>query len=206
LKNDAEIAERLAKLADEKYQRRADFARAIGLSPQNLNKYLSGGQRPGGRFLDRLRDLKLDVEWLMTGRDSSTFANNQIELTQIPVFRLVNNKPKGSVMHIAEDPKEYITASKTKDTTRYGIIAADDSNTPEFHAGEIAIASKQEEVKEGDWCVVTDLDGNITVRRVYTVGSTLTLAAADQRQFPPVTVKRKDIRSLHRIVEKITRY
>jgi len=46
---------------------RTRFAKALGISPQQLNDYLTGRRLPGNKMQTRLRLLHCDIHWLMTG-------------------------------------------------------------------------------------------------------------------------------------------
>lgn len=61
------IGKRLREFGEGKFDSIAEFARALGMAPQNLNSYLSGLFTPGNKMQARLRDLGCDIEWLMTG-------------------------------------------------------------------------------------------------------------------------------------------
>lgn len=50
------------------------MARALGMSPSNLQKYLSGEMNPGNTVLDKLYRLGLNINWLLTG-EGSMFAD-----------------------------------------------------------------------------------------------------------------------------------
>ena len=52
-----------------KYLSDAEFARALQVSPQNLQQYLNGDRRPGNKMQKRLKELGCNVTWLFTGLD-----------------------------------------------------------------------------------------------------------------------------------------
>ena len=47
------------------------FADALGVSPQHLDRYLSGASEPGKKMFMRLIQLGCDVHWLLTGDKES---------------------------------------------------------------------------------------------------------------------------------------
>ena len=64
-----EIGQRLRKFGLTKFKSMAEFARALGMSQQNLNGYLSGNRIPGNKMEERLRALGCDVVLLEYGVD-----------------------------------------------------------------------------------------------------------------------------------------
>lgn len=63
-----QIGQRLRDFGDGHYNSLVEFARALEISPQQLNAYVSGQRIPGNAMQSRLRDLGCDIEWLMTGK------------------------------------------------------------------------------------------------------------------------------------------
>lgn len=68
-----EIGVRLREYGLNKFPTLADFARALGIDPQNLNSYLSGRRRPGNKMKFRLKKIGCDASWLMTGKKKDNF-------------------------------------------------------------------------------------------------------------------------------------
>ena len=70
-----EIGNRLRDIADENGGPSA-FAKMLGITPQLLNDYLSGRRIPGNKMQDRLRTLKVDLAWLITGQKEKELKQN----------------------------------------------------------------------------------------------------------------------------------
>ncbi len=64
------VSNRLRQLVAYKFGTQAALARALDVKPQTLTKYLSGEYLPGNTIQRKLRQLGVDVEYLMTGRHS----------------------------------------------------------------------------------------------------------------------------------------
>jgi transcriptional regulator with XRE-family HTH domain len=62
-----EIGQRLREFGEQRYNSMAEFAKALGVKPQNLNAYLSGKRMPGNKLENKLRDLGCDIIWLQHG-------------------------------------------------------------------------------------------------------------------------------------------
>jgi phage repressor protein C with HTH and peptisase S24 domain len=179
-------------------------AAGLSLAPSNLKKYLAGEYSPGTIIQDRLRELGCDIEWLMTGnKRKDELQSIDISLAQIPVYEYI--KAGGKSMMLKEEPVEYVYTTKSADQSRYGVRVKGDSMQPEIKEGEIVVASKIAEVKNGDICVVTFHDGETCLRRVYFSDHSCTLTS-DNTKIPPKIFKKKDVQFIHRVVEKITKY
>jgi len=63
----SEIGERLRQFGESRFETMAEFARALGISPQNLNAYLSGRRLPGNKMERKLKELGCDIVWLLHG-------------------------------------------------------------------------------------------------------------------------------------------
>ena len=70
----SEIGKRLKSFGQERfggaYGWKRQFAEALGVSPQHLERYLSGASDPGKKMFLRLIHLGCDVHWLLTGARS----------------------------------------------------------------------------------------------------------------------------------------
>lgn len=66
--------ERLKEFSRVVFPSNSAMARALGMSPSNLQKYLNGEVNPGVGLLDKLYRLGLNIHWLITG-EGSMFAD-----------------------------------------------------------------------------------------------------------------------------------
>jgi transcriptional regulator with XRE-family HTH domain len=74
-----EIGQRLRQFGEKEFKSMADFARALGIRPQNLNAYLSGRRTPGNKLEEKLRGMKCDMIWLQHGK-SRELINHQFNV------------------------------------------------------------------------------------------------------------------------------
>lgn len=44
----------------------SDFARVMGMSPSNINFYITGRRKPGADILNKMRELGCDINWLLS--------------------------------------------------------------------------------------------------------------------------------------------
>lgn len=64
------IGERIRLFAKRKYGTLKRLADEMGISPQQLQQYISGKREPGSRILSRLLKLGCDINWVLGGAES----------------------------------------------------------------------------------------------------------------------------------------
>ncbi|MHB1051179.1 MAG: XRE family transcriptional regulator [Bacteroidota bacterium] len=200
-----DVAHRLREWVESHYDSVGAFAKACEISIALASHYLNGVTRPGNKMQSKLRALGCDIEWLMTGvtaKGNQNF-NIGIDLVQIPVFHYA--RLKGETMFIREQPVEYVYTARSADKTLYGLKAKGSDMVPEVKDGEIVIASKIVAAADGDLCIVHMANGDMLIRRVYTGNGIYTLTC-ENKSIPPAIHKKKEVHSVHRIVEKVTKY
>jgi len=203
MKNET-VAQRLRNWVKIRYGTVNEFAAALGVAQPTASQLINGVRNPGNKVQMKLRELGCDIEWLMTGnKRKDELQSIDISLAQIPVYEYI--KAGGKSMMLKEEPVEYVYTTKSADQSRYGVRVKGDSMQPEIKEGEIVVASKIADVKNGDICVVTFHDGETCLRRVYFSDHSCTLTS-DNTKIPPKIFKKKDIQFIHRVVEKITKY
>lgn len=202
LSKNTEISARLRDFGGKKFVSMAEFARALKISPQGFTKYLNGSQQPGNMVQQRLRALGCDIEWLMTGVSNRDHVPSEIDLVAIKVLDYPGKQPHTAVR---EPVVEYIQTENKGDTTKYGIVVRGDKMATEFRDGEIVIASKIARVGKTDLAIVTLHSGELIIARIHHQQKQL-MCAFDNAKYPPRIVPEKEIASVDRIVEKLTRY
>jgi SOS-response transcriptional repressor LexA len=191
-----------------KFGWKSKFARSLGMTPQQLNDYLSGRISIGAEMQSRLRGIDADVEYVMTGKKKvipkGQVEFTEVELAQIPVFEYARAGSKSMVL--AEKPSYHIASTRSKDDSRFAVVAKGKSMEPEIRDGELVVVSKKKEMKNGDVCLVMFEDGDACLRKVYCHDHGVTLTSANEKEYPPTLHKKSEIRSIYRMVQKITNY
>lgn len=183
----------------------AEFARQLGVSPQNINKYLSGKMQPGALMQKRLRELGCDIEWLMIGKKPGEIdITNTVPLMNVPVYSHVNAGEKKWV--VSDDIVEFIAIPKSTDTTLFGLIVKGDSMHDEINDGDTIILSAKKEIKSGDLCVVEWMDGDRHLRRVTFDKNSIILTSKNEQLYPPIITHRSKIRMMYRVMKHIKTY
>jgi transcriptional regulator with XRE-family HTH domain len=84
-----EIGARLRQFGEGKFGSMAEFARALGIRPQNLNQYLNGLRVPGNRMKERLEELGCDPIWLITGMHKELLDHRYYESVKYQIRELM---------------------------------------------------------------------------------------------------------------------
>lgn len=62
--------ERLRQFAEKRYGSVYKLSKQLGITPSSLHQYVSGRRQLGNKMQNRLRELGVDVEFIMTGKTS----------------------------------------------------------------------------------------------------------------------------------------
>jgi transcriptional regulator with XRE-family HTH domain len=89
--------ERLGQWSDARFRSRSELARESGMTPQQLNDYLSGRRKPGADVLARWAELGLDLAWYLNGTGQMDMISREF----VPINLAVT---PGSRVHAMKDP------------------------------------------------------------------------------------------------------
>jgi len=67
MKKYIDIGRRLRSWGENKYGKMSVFAETLSVTPQHLDAYLSGRQKPGNKMQSQLRELGCNIAWLIYG-------------------------------------------------------------------------------------------------------------------------------------------
>lgn len=169
----AEIGERLREFGEQQFKSSVNFAKALGVSPQHLNAYLTGQRIPGNKMQDRLRKLGCDIGWLMTGlrreQVEQDFVRATTKITEGRGRKVVGEST------MPYDIKMYPVAGKAQAgkgvltfeyhrmepgppgvvvPEGYWFIVKGDSMEPRYYKGEMVFVRKDLKPENGDFAVV----------------------------------------------------
>ena len=181
------------------------FAEALGISTGAMQMYLTGQRRPGNELHEKLRILGCDIEWLMTGiKGGINMTLEAVSIIKIPVYDF--NKIKEWEMTTKNKASDYIYTQKTDDETLFALIVKGNNMAPEINEGNIIVISQKQEHKNGDICLIVFRDDHAALYRVYENAGKITFTSIDEKQYPPSTHKKSEIKFIYKVVQKITNY
>ena len=209
------IGERLRSARENKGMDQATLAQKIGIVTRTLQRWEKGEQVPDGILITKIaRTTNVQASWLLTGDGEmyvqpsrpenifplNTASNRRVKLVELP---LVSAVPAGKVatMFHPDYVDDYVTVDNIKDPGAFALKVKGNSMAPRIEDGDVVIVSPQQEAHNGDICVVR-VDGEDTLKKVKFEGVYIHLIPLNP-EFEPVTVKKKDVNFVWKVVKLI---
>jgi repressor LexA len=209
------IGDRVREARTNKHLDQALLADKIGVVTRTLQRWEKGEQVPDGIAITRIaKATGVQPTWLLTGegemypapsRPQNVYPLNsamrrKVNLVDLP---LVSAVPAGKVatMFHPDFVDTYVTVDDVKDSQAFALKVHGNSMSPRIEDGDIVIVSPQQEVRNGDICVIR-VSGEDTLKKVKLEGMYLHLVPLNP-EFEPVTVKRKDVEFVWKVVKLI---
>jgi repressor LexA len=209
------IGDRVREARTNKHLDQALLADKIGVVTRTLQRWEKGEQVPDGIAITRIAKVTgVQPTWLLTGEGEiypapsrpqnvyplNTAMRRNVNLVDLP---LVSAVPAGKVatMFHPDFVDTYVTVDDVKDSQAFALKVRGNSMSPRIEDGDIVIVSPQQEVRNGDICVIR-VSGEDTLKKVKLEGIYLHLVPLNP-EFEPVTVKRKDVEFVWKVVKLI---
>jgi repressor LexA len=209
------IGERIRSARENKELDQATLAERIGVVTRTLQRWEKSEQIPDGISITKIaKSTSVIPSWLLTGEGGmyatpkrpdnvyplSSAMRRRVKLVDLP---LVSAVPAGKVttMFHPDYVDNYVTVDDVKDPQAFALKVKGNSMAPRIEDGDIVVVSPQQEVHNGDICVVR-VDDEDTLKRVKFEGSYIHLVPLNP-DFEPVTVKKKDVNFLWKVVKLI---
>jgi repressor LexA len=209
------IGERLRGARTNKELDQATLAEKIGVVTRTLQRWEKGEQTPDGVAIMKIaRATNVHPNWLLTGEGEmyqppsrpqnvyplQSAIRRKVHLVDLP---LVSAVPAGKVstMFHPDYVDNYVTVDDVKDPQAFALKVKGSSMSPRIEDGDIVIVSPQQDARNGDICVIR-VDGGDTLKKVKFEGSYIHLVPLNP-DFEPVTVKRKDVDFVWKVVKLI---
>ena len=210
------IGDRVREARENKELDQATLAEKIGVVTRTLQRWEKGDQIPDGISITKIaKATNVQPTWLLTGEGemyptSPARPENVYPLpmanrkrTRLVELPLISAVPAGKVatMFHPDYVDNYVTVDDVKDPQAFALKVKGNSMAPRIEDGDIVVVSPQQEVRNGDVCVVR-VDGEDTLKKVKFEGNYLHLIPFNP-EFEPVTVKRKDVNFVWKVVKLI---
>jgi len=209
------IGDRVREARESKEVDQATLADKIGVVTRTLQRWEKGDQVPDGVSITRIaKATNVHPHWLLTGDGemypSPTRPDNVFPLphstrrkTRLVDLPLVAAVPAGKVATIfhPDHVDDYVTVDDVKDPQAFALRVKGSSMAPRIEDGDTVVVSPQQEVRNGDVCVVR-VNGEDTLKKVKFEGSYLHLIPFNS-DFEPMTVKKKDVNFVWKVVKLI---
>ncbi len=209
------IGDRVREARENKEFDQATLAEKVGIATRTLQRWEKGDQIPDGISITKIaKTTNVHPHWLLTGegemyptpsRPPNVFplpmANSKREkLVDLP---LISSVPAGKVatMFHPDYVDEYVTVDDVKDPQAFALKVKGNSMSPRIEDGDVVVVSPSAETHNGDIAVVR-VDGEDTLKKVKFEGNYVHLIPLNP-DFEPVTVKKKDVNFVWKVVKLI---
>ncbi len=209
------IGERLRSARDAREMDQATLAEKIGVVTRTLQRWEKGEQVPDGVSITRIAKVtQVQPTWLLTGegemyprpsRPPNVYSlplaqRHRMKLVDLP---LVSSVPAGKVatMFHPDYVDNYVTVDDVKDPGAFALKVKGNSMSPRIEDGDIVIVSPQQEPHNGDICVIR-VNEEDTLKKVKFEGNYIHLIPLNP-EFEPVTVKKKEVNFVWKVVKLI---
>ena len=209
------IGQRISKLMLDMDISNAKLARMIGVSRPTIGNWIDGKSAPTGENLTNLANaLKVDPNWLMSGKESQARFDNNVDVSQkihfdgrpIPVISWVaagSFQPIETVLRDAE-VDEYLPPIKECGRNGYGLIVTGISMLPKFEPEDRIYVNPDFQVidlKTGDLVIVSCAgDNEATFKQLIVEGTTKYLKPLNPKWDEQIIKLTEDCRLVGKVV------
>ncbi len=209
------IGERLRAARENKELDQSTLADKVGVVTRTLQRWEKGEQVPDGLALTRIaRATGVQVSWLLTGegemyplpsQPDNVFVlpntnRRNVRLVELPLISAVPAGKVATIFH-PDYVDNYVTVDDVKDPQAFALKVKGSSMSPRIEDGDIVIISPRQEARSGDICVVR-VNGEDTLKKVKFEGNYVHLIPLNP-EFDPMTVKRKEVSFVWKVVKVI---
>lgn len=209
------IGERLRTARANKELDQSVLAEKAGVVTRTLQRWEKGEQVPDGVSITRLaKATGVQASWLLTGegemypapvRPDNVYslpgtARRKSRLVDLPVISAVPAGKVATLFH-PDYVDDYVTVDDVKDPQAFALKVKGNSMAPRIEDGDVVIVSPVQEARSGDICVIR-VNGEDTLKKVKLEGNYIHLIPLNP-EFEPVTVKRKEVNFVWKVVKLI---
>lgn len=209
------IGQRISKLMLDMDVSNAKLARMIGVSRPTIGNWIEGKSAPTGENLTNLANaLKVDPNWLMSGKESQVRLDNNVDISQkipfdgrpIPVISWVAAGSFGPIATVLKDAEvdEYLPPIKECGKNGYGLVVTGISMSPKFEPEDRIYVNPDFQVsdlKTGDLVIVSCAgDNEATFKQLIVEGTTKYLKPLNPKWDEQIIKLTEDCRLVGKVV------
>ena len=209
------IGQRISKLMLDMDVSNAKLARMIGVSRPTIGNWIEGKSAPTGENLTNLANaLKVDPNWLMSGKESQVRLDNNVDISQkipfdgrpIPVISWVAAGSFGPIATVLNDAEvdEYLPPIKECGKNGYGLVVTGISMSPKFEPEDRIYVNPDFQVsdlKTGDLVIVSCTgDNEATFKQLIIEGTTKYLKPLNPKWDEQIIKLTEDCRLVGKVV------
>ena len=209
------IGQRISKLMLDMDVSNAKLARMIGVSRPTIGNWIEGKSAPTGENLTNLANaLKVDPNWLMSGKESRVRLDNNVDISQkipfdgfpVPVISWVAAGSFGPIETVLRDAvvDELLPPIKVCGKNGYGLVVTGISMSPKFEPEDRIYVNPDFQVsdlKTGDLVIVSCAgDNEATFKQLIIEGTTKYLKPLNPKWDEQIIKLTEDCRLVGRVV------
>lgn len=209
------IGQRISKLMLDMDVSNAKLARMIGVSRPTIGNWIEGKSAPTGENLTNLANaLKVDPNWLMSGKESRVRLDNNVDISQkipfegfpVPVISWVAAGSFGPIETVLRDAEvdEYLPPIKECGKNGYGLVVTGISMSPKFEPEDRIYVNPDFQVsdlKTGDLVIVSCAgDNEATFKQLIIEGTTKYLKPLNSKWGEQIIKLTEDCRLVGKVV------
>lgn len=209
------IGQRISKLMLDMDVSNAKLARMIGVSRPTIGNWIEGKSAPTGENLTNLANaLKVDPNWLMSGKESQVRLDNNVDISQripfkgrpVPVISWVAAGSFGSIETVLKDAEvdEYLPPIRECGKNGYGLVVTGISMSPKFEPEDRIYVNPDFQVsdlKTGDLVIVSCTgDNEATFKQLIIEGTTKYLKPLNPKWDEQIIKLTEDCRLVGKVV------
>ena len=209
------IGQRISKLMLDMDVSNAKLARMIGVSRPTIGNWIEGKSAPTGENLTNLANaLKVDPNWLMSGKESRVRLDNNVDISQkipfegfpVPVISWVAAGSFGPIETVLRDAEvdEYLPPIRECGKNGYGLVVTGISMSPKFEPEDRIYVNPDFQVsdlKTGDLVIVSCTgDNEATFKQLIIEGTTKYLKPLNPKWDEQIIKLTEDCRLVGKVV------
>ncbi len=209
------IGQRISKLMLDMDVSNAKLARMIGVSRPTIGNWIEGKSAPTGENLTNLANaLKVDPNWLMSGKESRVRLDNNVDISQripfegrpVPVISWVAAGAFDPIQTVLKDAEidEYLPPIKECGKNGYGLVVTGISMSPKFEPEDRIYVNPDFQVsdlKTGDLVIVSCTgDNEATFKQLIIEGTTKYLKPLNPKWEEQIIKLTEDCRLVGKVV------
>ncbi len=209
------IGDRIREARENRSLEQAPLATKVGVATRTVQRWEKGEQVPDGTAIMSIaKAMGVLPNWLLTGdgemypmlsRPHNVYPlpgslRRRNRLVDLPLISAVPAGKVATIFH-PDYVDDYVTVDDIKDPSAFALKVKGQSMSPRIEDGDVVIVSPQHEARSGDICVVR-VDGEDTLKKVKFEGNYVHLIPLNP-DFEPVTVKKRDVNFVWKVVKLI---
>ncbi|MCK9282257.1 MAG: hypothetical protein M0P71_16700 [Melioribacteraceae bacterium] len=198
------LGDRLREEILKKNKSVRSFSLEADIVPQQMQNYLTSQFVPGGLVLQKLSEMGININYVLTGNDISSHKYPS-RYNDFPVLSKIGNPASEKYEMEADDRAFFNYPVKEK---CFAIIVRGDSMQPSLEDGDLVLVDPNLIPNENDIVAIRFTDGDQIIKRLKSSSKNEIQLTSDNKIFDPLVINKNKIDllapivHLHRILKR----